>query len=121
MKTNAFTGLESKFLHLSMGIECDLRRLYHKKLRRRITLNTFIVVRSKFFPLVLERRDINSFSVNTYLKHSPTNFNKSTIFLRGYVEESFVGFEALIAVVMKSSVFWDITSCRALKVNLNFE
>jgi hypothetical protein len=33
---------------------------------------------------------------------------------------SFVGFEVLIAVVTKSSVFWDITSCSPLKVNRCF-
>jgi hypothetical protein len=29
----------------------------------------------------------------------------------------FVGFEVLTPVVMKSSVFWDITPCSPLKVN----
>jgi hypothetical protein len=29
-----------------------------------------------------------------------------------------VGFEVLTAVVMKSSIFWDITSCSPLKVNV---
>jgi hypothetical protein len=31
-----------------------------------------------------------------------------------------VGFEALSAVVMKSSLFWDITPCSPLKVNRRF-
>jgi hypothetical protein len=34
---------------------------------------------------------------------------------------SYVGFEALTAVVMKSSVFWDITQCNPLKINRCFE
>jgi hypothetical protein len=34
--------------------------------------------------------------------------------------EIFVGFEVLIAVVMKSSIFWDITLCKPLKVNRRF-
>jgi hypothetical protein len=32
-------------------------------------------------------------------------------------KDSVVGFEVLTAVVMKSSVFWDITPCSLLKVN----
>jgi hypothetical protein len=32
----------------------------------------------------------------------------------------FVGFEVLTAVVMKSSIFWDITPCSPLKVNRLF-
>jgi hypothetical protein len=32
-----------------------------------------------------------------------------------------VGFEVLTAVVMKSTVFWDITPCSPLKVNRRFE
>jgi hypothetical protein len=32
-------------------------------------------------------------------------------------ESSFVGFEVLTAVVMKSTIFWDITQCSPLKVN----
>jgi hypothetical protein len=31
-----------------------------------------------------------------------------------------VGFEVLTAVVIKSTVFWDITPCGQLKVNRNF-
>jgi hypothetical protein len=33
---------------------------------------------------------------------------------------SYVGFEVLTAVVMKSSAFWDIVSCSSLKVNQSF-
>jgi hypothetical protein len=33
---------------------------------------------------------------------------------------SFIGFEVLTAVVMKSIIFWDITSCNPLKVNRRF-
>jgi hypothetical protein len=33
----------------------------------------------------------------------------------------YVGFEVLTAVVIKSSIFWDITSCSPLKVNRTFE
>jgi hypothetical protein len=29
----------------------------------------------------------------------------------------YVGFEVLTAVVMKSTIFWDITPCSPLKVN----
>jgi hypothetical protein len=36
------------------------------------------------------------------------------------MEKVFVGFEVLTAVVMKSSVFWDITPCSPLKVNRCF-
>jgi hypothetical protein len=32
----------------------------------------------------------------------------------------YVGSEVLTAVVMKSTVFWDITPCSPLKVNRNF-
>jgi hypothetical protein len=32
----------------------------------------------------------------------------------------YVGFERLTAVVMKNTVFWDITPCSPLKVNLKF-
>jgi hypothetical protein len=32
-----------------------------------------------------------------------------------------VGFEVLTAVVMKSTIFWDITPCSPLKVNRRFE
>jgi hypothetical protein len=32
---------------------------------------------------------------------------------------NFVGFEILTAVVMKSSVFWDMTPCSPLKVKQN--
>jgi hypothetical protein len=32
----------------------------------------------------------------------------------------YVGFEVLTAVVMKSSIFWDITPCSLLKVNRGF-
>jgi hypothetical protein len=35
-------------------------------------------------------------------------------------ESHYVGFEVLIAVVMKSTIFWDVTSCRPLKVNRRF-
>jgi hypothetical protein len=31
-----------------------------------------------------------------------------------------VGFEVLTAVVMKSTIFWDITSCCPLSVNRRF-
>jgi hypothetical protein len=31
-----------------------------------------------------------------------------------------LGFEAITAVVMKSSIFWDITPCSLLKVNRRF-
>jgi hypothetical protein len=34
-----------------------------------------------------------------------------------YVYKSYIGFEVLIAGIMKSSVFWDITSCSLLEVN----
>jgi hypothetical protein len=34
--------------------------------------------------------------------------------MKGKIE--FVGFEVLTAVVMKTSVFWDITLCRPLKI-----
>jgi hypothetical protein len=30
-----------------------------------------------------------------------------------------VGFEVLTAVVMKGSVFWDVTLCSPLKINVN--
>jgi hypothetical protein len=33
---------------------------------------------------------------------------------------SYIGFEVLTAVVMKSSTFWDIMSCSQLKVNRRF-
>jgi hypothetical protein len=33
----------------------------------------------------------------------------------------FVRYEVLTAVVMKSSIFWDITLCSSLKVNRRFE
>jgi hypothetical protein len=32
----------------------------------------------------------------------------------------YVGFEVLIAVIMKSTIFWDITPCSKLKVNQHF-
>jgi hypothetical protein len=32
----------------------------------------------------------------------------------------YIGFEVLTAVVMKSSIFWDITPCSLLKVNRHF-
>jgi hypothetical protein len=32
----------------------------------------------------------------------------------------FVGFEVLIAVVMKNNIFWDITPCCPLKVKQRF-
>jgi hypothetical protein len=34
--------------------------------------------------------------------------------------QQYVGFEVITAVVMKSSVFWDITPCGPLKVNRHF-
>jgi hypothetical protein len=34
--------------------------------------------------------------------------------------ECFVAFEVLAAVVMKSSIFWDIKTCSSLKVNRRF-
>jgi hypothetical protein len=37
----------------------------------------------------------------------------------GYLEQ-YVGFEVLTAVVMKSSVFWDLMPCSPLKVNQSF-
>jgi hypothetical protein len=37
-----------------------------------------------------------------------------------YVEECYVGFEIFRAVVIKRSVFWDITPCRPLNVNRRF-
>jgi hypothetical protein len=43
--------------------------------------------------------------------------------LRGSCETGstlLVGFEVFTAVVVKSSVFWDITSCSLLKVNRRF-
>jgi hypothetical protein len=33
---------------------------------------------------------------------------------------NYVGFEVLTAVVMKSYIFWDITSCSPIKVNRRF-
>jgi hypothetical protein len=36
------------------------------------------------------------------------------------VEKNFVGFEVLTAVVMRSSIFWNITPCSPLKVNRRF-
>jgi hypothetical protein len=33
---------------------------------------------------------------------------------------NFVGFEVLMAVVTKSSIFWDITQCSPLKLNRRF-
>jgi hypothetical protein len=36
------------------------------------------------------------------------------------VEFSVVGFDVFTAVIMKSSVFWDITLCSPLKVNRRF-
>jgi hypothetical protein len=35
--------------------------------------------------------------------------------------EYLVGFEVLTAVIIKSAIFWDITPCRRLKVNVHFE
>jgi hypothetical protein len=35
-------------------------------------------------------------------------------------EKDLVGFEVLTAVVMKNTIFWDITSCSTLKVNRCF-
>jgi hypothetical protein len=32
-------------------------------------------------------------------------------------ERSYVGFEVLTAVVMKSAIFWDITPCSQLSLN----
>jgi nitrate reductase gamma subunit len=40
-----------------------------------------------------------------------------TIVLWDVTPYSLVGFEVLIAAVMKSSIFWDITSCSLSKVN----
>jgi hypothetical protein len=37
-----------------------------------------------------------------------------------FIAHHYVGFEVLTAVVMKSSVFWDITPCSPLKVNRHF-
>jgi hypothetical protein len=34
------------------------------------------------------------------------------------MSHKYIGFEVLTAVVMKSSIFWEITPCRPLKVNL---
>jgi hypothetical protein len=56
-------------------------------------------------------RDMNFF-MGDFLKpvsHAPTLWDNS----------AFVRFEVLTAVVMKSSVFWDITPCSLLKVNLS--
>jgi hypothetical protein len=36
------------------------------------------------------------------------------------IQYSFVGFEVLIEVAMKSTVFWDITLCSPLKVSQHF-
>jgi hypothetical protein len=38
-----------------------------------------------------------------------------------FVKKKFsVGFESLTAVVMKSTIFWDITPCSPLKINRRF-
>jgi hypothetical protein len=37
-----------------------------------------------------------------------------------HLQDVDVGFEVLRAMVMKSSIFWDITPCSSLKVNLCF-
>jgi hypothetical protein len=34
--------------------------------------------------------------------------------------DEYVGFEALKAVAMKSSIFWDMTPCSPVKINLRF-
>jgi hypothetical protein len=36
------------------------------------------------------------------------------------IRDEIVGFEVLTAVVMKNTIFWDITSSRPLKVNRRF-
>jgi hypothetical protein len=40
--------------------------------------------------------------------------------LMSIAKYNFVGSEVLTAVVMNSSVFWDVTSCSPLKVNRHF-
>jgi hypothetical protein len=37
--------------------------------------------------------------------------------VKGVIDNDFVGFEVLTAMVMKSSVFWDIMACSPLKAN----
>jgi hypothetical protein len=37
-----------------------------------------------------------------------------------YVYEDYVGLEVLTAVIMKSSIFWNIAPCSPLKVNRHF-
>jgi hypothetical protein len=44
---------------------------------------------------------------------SPTTIHKRVSF----EQLLYIGFEALTAVVMKSSIFWDITPCSQFKVN----
>jgi hypothetical protein len=41
-------------------------------------------------------------------------------FIKLQIIPKLVGFEVLTAVVMKSSIFWDITPCSPLKVNQRF-
>jgi hypothetical protein len=40
--------------------------------------------------------------------------------MKGEFEDCYVVFEVLTAVVMKGSIFWDITPCSSLKVNRHF-
>jgi hypothetical protein len=55
---------------------------------------------------------------NRLLCTCPFTFPLLEVKLRG--KYKFVEFEVLTAVVMKSTVFWDITLCSRLKVNRRF-
>jgi hypothetical protein len=54
---------------------------------------------------------VNSLSVVIFMKN---------VYLQQLIE-TYVGFEFLTAVGMKSSIFWDITPCNPMKVNRRFE
>jgi hypothetical protein len=55
---------------------------------------------------------IVQFCLHRISPHGLTKSNK----LRVYKETRYLGFEILTAVVMKITIFWDITLCSPLKV-----
>jgi hypothetical protein len=58
--------------------------------------------------------------VSLYLFQTPESVSRSVSQSLRWSSNKDVGFEVLTAVVLKSTIFWDITPCRPLKVNRCF-
>jgi hypothetical protein len=91
-------------------------------------LNPFALFREVPSTLEITRRAINykhdiEWRISNEEKRKDGNMSECTTHEheeRNLGEKSYTGFEILTAVITNSSIFWDITPCRPMKVKIGF-